>query len=369
MPRTGKKAALQKKISEDGRLQETSRTENELADLGDPDRLAELKRLQRIGAYDSIEQLRQLEEMADDGDDEEDEYDGGRAPRSQRSMAPSEEGDILSGETDSDYGESKAEADSEEEILWLDDDSRFADMTDEEIIIASQENNDSQAQDYIINKYRNFVRVKARSYFLIGADREDIIQEGMIGLFKAIRDYRRERLSSFHAFAELCVTRQIITAIKTATRQKHIPLNSYISINKPIYDEDSDRTLLDVLPGGKVSDPEEMVISQEEYSAIALKMETILSELEWQVLIAYLDGRSYQEIAENLNRHVKSIDNALQRVKRKLEKYMGSYIQDVDFTTIYHGITTINRQLHDVDIHRERPADGVRHHKIRKKRK
>lgn len=369
MPRTGKKATLQKNTSDD-RLNEAGRTENEeLADLSDPVRLAELRRLQRIGAYDSIEQLRQLEEMADDGDDEEDEYDGGRAPRSQRSMTPPEEGGVLSGEEDSDYGEPKAEADSDEEILWLDDDSRFADMTDEEIIIASQENNDSQAQDYIINKYRNFVRVKARSYFLIGADREDIIQEGMIGLFKAIRDYRRERLSSFHAFAELCVTRQIITAIKTATRQKHIPLNSYISINKPIYDEDSDRTLLDVLPGGKVSDPEEMVISQEEYSAIALKMETILSELEWQVLIAYLDGRSYQEIAENLNRHVKSIDNALQRVKRKLEKYMGSYIQDVDFTTIYHGITTINRQLHDVDIHRERPADGVRHHKIRKKRK
>lgn len=368
MSKTGKEDTLQRKTPYDNRLKEAGQPEKDGLDgLGDQVRLAELERLQRIGAYDSIEQLRQLEEMAEISDDDDDEFGGGLDHRGLRPILLPEEGEILDRETD--YPEQKAEPDSDEETPWSGDGSRFANMTDEEIIIASQENNDSQAQDYIINKYRNFVRVKARSYFLIGADREDIIQEGMIGLFKAIRDYRRERLSSFHAFAELCVTRQIITAIKTATRQKHIPLNSYISINKPIYDEDSDRTLLDVLPGGKVSDPEEMVISQEEYSAIAMKMETILSELEWQVLIAYLDGHSYQEIAENLHRHVKSIDNALQRVKRKLEKYMGSYIRDVDFTTIYHGITTINRKLHDVDIHRERPTDGSRHHKIRKKRK
>lgn len=368
MSRTRKEDTLQKTTLYDDGLKEAGQPEHdELDGLGDPAGLAELERLQRIGAHDSIERLRQLEEMAEVSDDDEDEFGGGLDHRGQRPVISPEEGEILDRETD--YPEQKAEPDSDEETPWSGDGSRFVNMTDEEIIIASQENNDSQAQDYIINKYRNFVRVKARSYFLIGADREDIIQEGMIGLFKAIRDYRRERLSSFRAFAELCVTRQIITAIKTATRQKHIPLNSYISINKPIYDEDSDRTLLDVLPGGKVSDPEEMVISQEEYSAIALKMETILSELEWQVLIAYLDGHSYQEIAETLHRHVKSIDNALQRVKRKLEKYMGSYIRDVDFTTIYHGITTINRQLHDVDIHRERPPDGSRHHKIRKKRK
>ncbi len=284
MSKTGREDALQKKTLYDNRLKEESQPENdELDGLGDPARLAELRRLQRIGAYDSIEQLRQLEEMAEVSDDDDDEFGGGLGHRGQRPIFLPEEEEILDRETD--YPEQKAESDSDEEITWSGDGSRFANMTDEEIIIASQENNDSQAQDYIINKYRNFVRVKARSYFLIGADREDIIQEGMIGLFKAIRDYRRERLSSFHAFAELCVTRQIITAIKTATRQKHIPLNSYISINKPIYDEDSDRTLLDVLPGGKVSDPEEVVISQEEYSAIALKMETILSELEWQVLI------------------------------------------------------------------------------------
>jgi len=144
----------------------------------------------------------------------------------------------------------------------------------------------------------------------------------MIGLFKAIRDFRNDKLSSFRAFAELCVTRQIITAIKTATRQKHIPLNSYISLNKPIYDEDSDRTLLDVLSGSKISDPEELVISQEEFNDIEEKMGEILSDLEWKVLMSYLDGKSYQEIAVELERHVKSIDNALQRVKRKLERYL-----------------------------------------------
>lgn len=156
----------------------------------------------------------------------------------------------------------------------------------------------------------------------MGADREDIVQEGMIGLFKAIRDYKEDKLSSFKAFAELCITRQIITAIKTATRQKHIPLNSYVSLDKPIYDEESDRTLLDVISESKVTDPEEMIISQEEYSDIELKISELLSDLERKVLSLYLDGRSYQEISEQLNRHVKSIDNALQRVKRKLERYM-----------------------------------------------
>ncbi len=144
----------------------------------------------------------------------------------------------------------------------------------------------------------------------------------MIGLYKAIRDFRNDKLASFRAFAELCITRQIITAIKTATRQKHIPLNSYVSLNKPIYDEESDRTLLDVLSGAKVTDPEELVISREEFVDIEHKMGEFLSDLEWKVLMSYLDGRSYQEIAQELNRHVKSIDNALQRVKRKLERYL-----------------------------------------------
>ncbi len=194
-------------------------------------------------------------------------------------------------------------------------------LGDEKIVEDAREG-DSRAQEYLIKKYKNFVRAKARSYFLIGADKEDIIQEGMIGLFKAIRDFRPDKISSFRAFAELCITRQIITAIKTATRQKHIPLNSYVSLNKPIYDEESDRTLLDVLSGKRVSDPEELLISREEVTNIEAKIGEILSELEWQVLMFYLQGKSYQEIAVDLDRHVKSIDNALQRVKRKLERFL-----------------------------------------------
>lgn len=194
-------------------------------------------------------------------------------------------------------------------------------VLDEELVLLAN-NGDSRALESIINKYKNFVRTKARSYFLIGADREDIIQEGMIGLYKAVRDFRADKLSSFRAFAELCITRQIITAIKTATRQKHIPLNSYISLNKPIYDEESDRTLLDIISGTKILDPEELIIGREELSAMELKIGEILSELEWEVLMSYIQGKSYQEIAKDLERQVKSIDNALQRVKRKLEGYL-----------------------------------------------
>lgn len=194
-------------------------------------------------------------------------------------------------------------------------------MDDEEVVELVHAGK-SEALEYLINKYKNFVRAKARSYFLIGADREDIVQEGMIGLYKAIRDFKGDKLSSFKGFAELCITRQIITAIKTATRQKHIPLNSYVSLDKPIYDEESDRTLLDVVTATRVSDPEELIINQEEFDDIEVKMSEILSELERQVLNLYLDGRSYQEISVDLNKHVKSIDNALQRVKRKLERYL-----------------------------------------------
>jgi len=198
---------------------------------------------------------------------------------------------------------------------------RYHSMSDEEIVTLCHQG-DSIAEEYLLDKYKNFVRSRARSYFLIGADHEDIVQEGMIGLYKAIRDFKPEKLSSFRAFAELCITRQIITAIKTATRQKHIPLNSYISLNRPIYDEESDRTLLDIIIEGNTGNPEEMIINQENVGTIHQKMNEVLSGLEREVLAAYLDGKSYQEIAELLNRPVKSIDNALQRVKRKLEKYL-----------------------------------------------
>ena len=196
---------------------------------------------------------------------------------------------------------------------------QFLSMTDEEAVVLAQ-NGDGQALAYLLNKYKTFVRSKARSYFLIGADHEDIVQEGMIGLYKAIRDFQPERLSSFRSFAELCVKRQIITAIKAATRQKHVPLNSYVSLNKPLYDEESDRTLLDVIDG-RVTNPEDLYISQEDLSRIQTQISEVLSDLERQVLEAFMDGKSYQEIAELLGRHVKSIDNALQRVKRKLFKF------------------------------------------------
>lgn len=204
----------------------------------------------------------------------------------------------------------------------MSDETNLSQLTDEELCRLAQEPDGGAALEFLLNRYKNFVRSRARSYFLIGADHEDIVQEGMIGLYKAVRDFRPEKLASFRAFAELCVTRQIITAIKTATRQKHIPLNSYISLNKPIFDEESDRTLLDVISEGRITNPEELLIGQEDLSSIESRIGKMLSPLEWEVLLAYLDGRSYQEIAEDLGRHVKSIDNALQRVKRKMEKLL-----------------------------------------------
>ncbi|MDY5911742.1 MAG: RNA polymerase sporulation sigma factor SigH [Inconstantimicrobium porci] len=194
----------------------------------------------------------------------------------------------------------------------------FKCMKDEEVVCIAQKGN-KKAQEYMINKYESCVKAKAKSYFLIGADKEDIYQEGMIGLYKAIRDFNSGRQASFKAFAELCISRQIITAIKTATRQKHIPLNTYISLNKPIYDDESDRTLLDILSSIRVCNPEELIVSQEEMVQIEKYMAKSLSELEKQVLNSYMDGKTYQEIACTLDRDAKSIDNALQRVKKKLE--------------------------------------------------
>jgi len=198
----------------------------------------------------------------------------------------------------------------------------FGTLSDPQLVVAAREGDDA-ALEYLLNKYKNFVKIKARAYFLIGADWDDLVQEGMIGLYKAIRDYREDKQASFRAFADLCITRQIITAIKTATRQKHLPLNSYVSLNRPIYFEDeSDRLLADLLSGEKISDPIELIISGEEMQSMRISFGEILSELEAKVLKLYIDGRSYQEIADDLNRHVKSIDNALQRVKRKIEIHL-----------------------------------------------
>lgn len=192
-------------------------------------------------------------------------------------------------------------------------------LSDEKLVTLAMSGS-NEAQEMILNKYKNFVRAKARTYFLVGADSDDIVQEGMIGLYKAVRDFKADKLSSFRAFADLCITRQIITAIKTATRNKHLPLNSYISLNKPIYDDDSERTLMDVITEETVCDPEELMLHKEAVASIEVKIGKELSSFEKRVLELYLDGCSYQEIAENLGKHIKSVDNALQRIKKKLYK-------------------------------------------------
>jgi RNA polymerase sporulation-specific sigma factor len=198
----------------------------------------------------------------------------------------------------------------------------LTDLTDEDLVERAR-GGDEQAIETLLHRYRHYARAKARTYFLAGADREDIVQEGMIGLFKAIRDFRDDRNSAFRAFAELCITRQIITAIKTATRQKHIPLNSYVSLNKQSSsDDDEGHSLGDMLTSAEVADPAQLIISAEEIASIKESVSRLLSELETEVLQLYMDGKSYQEIAEMLGRHVKSIDNALQRIKRKLEQHL-----------------------------------------------
>ena len=197
----------------------------------------------------------------------------------------------------------------------------YVNMVDDEVIASIREGH-PMALEFLIDRYKNFVKSKARTYFLIGADRDDIIQEGMIGLFKAIRDYDREKLASFRSFAEICITRQMITAIKSATRQKHIPLNTYISLNKPVHEQETDRTLLDILEGTKDPDPLDVFISREEIDNLETQIGEVLSELEWKVLRRYVEGKSYLEISNEINRDSKCIDNALQRVKKKLEKHL-----------------------------------------------
>ena len=193
-------------------------------------------------------------------------------------------------------------------------------LTDEELVLLYN-NGNLDAQEAILRRYKNFVRAKARTYFLVGADNDDIVQEGMIGLYKAVRDFNVDKQSSFRTFADLCVTRQIITAIKSATRNKHFPLNSYISLNKPIYENDTERTLMDVISEEIVSDPEELILVNESFEEMEQKISNELSTFEKNVLSLYLEGCSYQEISLALNKHLKSIDNALQRIKKKLTKF------------------------------------------------
>jgi RNA polymerase sporulation-specific sigma factor len=193
---------------------------------------------------------------------------------------------------------------------------------EDENLVDRARSGDEQALEDLLHRYRHYARAKARTYFLAGADKEDIVQEGMIGLFKAIRDFQSDKNTAFRAFAELCITRQIITAIKTATRQKHIPLNSYVSLNKPSSPQEDDAPLENALTSRTVDDPAELVVSAEQIAHIKDSMGELLSDLETEVLQLYMDGKSYQQIADMLGRHVKSIDNALQRIKRKLEQHL-----------------------------------------------
>lgn len=199
----------------------------------------------------------------------------------------------------------------------------FKECTDEELVKYSREGI-KEATEELLNRYQNLVKAKCRMYFLIGAEKDDIYQEGMIGLFKAVRDFDESKYPTFRLFAELCITRQVITAIKTASRQKHIPLNTYISLNKPVYEENDERTLLDTIANSFISDPEEVMITKEEFENALNVITECLSPFEYKVLNLYLEGRSYQEIAEVIHKDVKSIDNALQRVKKKIEKYLNA---------------------------------------------
>jgi RNA polymerase sporulation-specific sigma factor len=204
---------------------------------------------------------------------------------------------------------------------WADEASDLELQTDNELVARTRAGDD-RALEGLLARYRNFARSKARSYFLVGADKEDVVQEGMIGLYKAIRDFDLEQETPFRAFAELCISRQILTAIKTANRHKHQPLNTSVSLDAPAHTDEDDRSVGDDLVAPSQLDPAEIVISAQEIEALRTTMHERLTELEGSVLSLYMDGKSYEEIAGALGNHVKSIDNALQRIKRKLQRHI-----------------------------------------------
>jgi RNA polymerase sporulation-specific sigma factor len=199
-------------------------------------------------------------------------------------------------------------------------------QVDDGFLIALAKQGRPDAYDRLVRRYYGFVRLKASSYFLAGGDSEDLIQEGLVGLYKAIRDYRTDRESSFRNFAELCITRQIITAVKTATRNKHTPLNQYISFSSSPAGgaQDGEPTLDEVIPGPSVHDPVNQVISSEELTALVACLSTVLSDLESRVLSLYLDGHSYEDVGRQLGCDTKTVDNALQRVKRKVGTHLAA---------------------------------------------
>ncbi len=193
----------------------------------------------------------------------------------------------------------------------------YASMTDEQLALLAE--SDERAQEYLLQKYKPLVRVKTSAYFLMGADKEDLVQEGMLGLFKAIRDFNAEK-SSFYAFAELCITRQLISAVKAATRQKHMPLNNALSLQSTL--PESELSLEQILTPRESNDPQEILLQRQQMDTMREAMQSMLSDLEKEVLRLYLSGMTYQQIANTLKRSEKSVDNALQRVKTKLEDFL-----------------------------------------------
>jgi RNA polymerase sigma-H factor len=205
---------------------------------------------------------------------------------------------------------------------WVEEATGLTELEDH-ALVEKVRGGDERSLEVLLARYRKFARSKARTYFLAGSDKEDVVQEGMIGLFKAIRDFDPAQATPFRAFAELCISRQILTAIKTANRQKHQPLNSSVSLDAPAYgDERGDSSVGDNLVASTLADPAEIVISAEEIEALRDSMRDSLTELEGDVLRLYMDGKSYEEIAGVLGNHVKSIDNALQRIKRKVQRHI-----------------------------------------------
>lgn len=199
------------------------------------------------------------------------------------------------------------------------DDKKYKSLSDEEIVSLAQ-NGDKRASEFITAKYLPYVRNKSRAYFLVGGEVEDIMQEGLIGLYEAIQDYSDNKQASFKTFMDICVTRQIMTALKAASRQKHIPLNTYVSLNKPLFQEETDRNFQDTLLTDKVEDPESLFIDVEKTIEINKEIERSLSDFEYRVLRLYLQGVSYVRIAKVLEKEEKAIDNAIQRIRKKLSK-------------------------------------------------
>ncbi|MFI3231144.1 MAG: RNA polymerase sporulation sigma factor SigH [bacterium] len=208
---------------------------------------------------------------------------------------------------------------SKEKFNNFEDDINFIELKDEELVKLAQEENNINAQDFLINKYKNLVKIRSRTYFLAGAENEDVVQEGMIGLYKAIRDYKTSD-AQFKTFARICIDRQVITAIKTANRKKHMPLNSYFSLNIAVSEENSDNVYMDLLEDSKVLNPEQLLIDKENVKNLKDKINNLLSDFEKNVLKLYLKGKNYSAIAENLQKDEKSIDNAIQRIRNKISK-------------------------------------------------